>query len=129
MSKDRRSRNTSSSRTEFARRKFCWLEQVAADNDLAAQAPPAMRVAVRLASHLNEETFLAYPGYRTIANDLGLKKHETVIGAISALEARGHLVVAEKGRSGRGKSNKYRPIIKDEEKVRCDGPFKPEKVP
>jgi hypothetical protein len=92
---------------DFTKRKFDWLDQVARDRDLSAEA---FRLAYILASkHLNRRTGDAWPGQATLAETLGLASPRSIKHLIDQLAERGHLRVTV-GR-GRGHSNRYAPVM------------------
>jgi len=91
----------------FPRAKFLWLDQVSAD---PALTPLAFRLAYVLANLVNEREGYAWPSVARLAakcrvTENGVKK------VIRRLSERGHLAV-EFG-SGRGKTNRYRWIVKE----------------
>jgi hypothetical protein len=95
---------------DFVRRKFAWLDQVAADFDVSAAA---FRLAYRIASeHLNSETFEAFPSQSTLAALVGIGSAKGVRYLVDQLVAGGHLTVI--AAHGRGRMNTYRPVIKSE---------------
>jgi biotin operon repressor len=85
----------------FARDRAIWLDRVAADLSVPAQA---FRAAYVLADYFNRETGEAWPSQPTLCNRLGITR-SSLKRAIEALEARGHLAV-ERGRDG----NRYRAV-------------------
>jgi hypothetical protein len=96
---------------QFTAKVFRWLHQVNADAKLAASCT---KVAVRLSPDFNEEKGgMAWPSCKTMADDIG-KSEGTVINAIRAMQARGHLRV-EWGQQGRGHSNHYWMIEKGQQ--------------
>lgn len=95
---------------DFVRRKFAWLDQVAADFSVSAAA---FRLAYRMASeHLNSETFEAFPSQSTLAALAGISSAKGVRYLVDQLVAGGHLTVI--AAHGRGRMNTYRPILKSE---------------
>jgi helix-turn-helix protein len=92
-------------RTDHARNVFAWLNQLLGDRDLTGFA-----VAFCIAQHVNHNTGEGYPSAKRIATKTGLSE-STVLAAIDRLELRGHLAI-ERGKQGRGHSNRYRMLIK-----------------
>ncbi len=95
--------------SSFAREKFVWLDQVRSDPELT---PLAFMLAYVLADLVNEREGCAWPGIVQLAAQC----HVTGKGAkkvIRSLVVRGHLCV-EAG-VGRGRTNRYRWIIKVED--------------
>jgi hypothetical protein len=87
----------------FTAKVFRWLHQVNEDVKLAASCT---KVAVRLSPDFNEEQGgMAWSACKTMADDICTSK-ATVINAVRAMQARGHLRV-EWGKPGRGHSNHY----------------------
>jgi hypothetical protein len=96
----------------FTKRRFMWLDQIAADSELTASA---VRVAMFIGMrYLNSETGLAFPSYKRLAVDLG-SREKVAIAAVALLKGRGHLVVALQGRRGRGSPNHYAIVLKPRE--------------
>jgi len=96
---------------QFTAKVFRWLHQVNADAKLPASAA---KVAIRLSPDFNEEKGgMAWSACKTMADDIG-KSESTVISAVRALHARGHLQV-EWGQQGRGHSNRYWMIEKGQQ--------------
>ena len=95
----------------FTAQVFRWLYQVNEDHRLPASAA---KVAIYLAPKFNEdEGGAAWPSCKTIADAIG-RSEGTVINAVHALGDRGHLRV-EWGKQGRGHSNRYWMIGKDQQ--------------
>ncbi len=99
----------------FARDKFVWLNQVRADSGLT---PLAFMLAYVLADLINEREGYAWPSIAHLAaechvTEKGIKK------IIRSLVERGHLHV-EAG-AGRGRTNRYRWMIKPEDARRAGG--------
>jgi hypothetical protein len=92
---------------DFTRRKFEWLDQVAADRSLS---PLAFHVAYLLSGYLNRATGEAFPSQETLAKRLGC----TVRGVrklVGQLVDGDHVEVLES--HGRGRMNIYRTIMKN----------------
>jgi hypothetical protein len=101
--------------SSFTREKFLWLNQVRADPELT---PLAFMLAYVLSDLVNEREGCAWPGIAHLAaechvTEKGIKK------IIRSLVQRGHLSV-EVG-VGRGRTNRYRWIIKQEDARCVDG--------
>jgi Helix-turn-helix domain len=95
----------------FTAQVFRWLYQVNGDHGLPASAA---KVAIYLAPHFNEaEGGMAWPSCKTISDAIG-KSEATVINVIRWLGDRGHLRI-EWGKQGRGHSNRYWMIEKDQQ--------------
>jgi hypothetical protein len=86
-----------------------WLEQVAADPDIAGST---CKLAIFIACRfLSRKTKTAWPSQPALAQLLGLRTREGVRYCVGQLVAGGHLTVAVS--HGRGVSNRYRIILKD----------------
>jgi len=101
-------------RSSFAREKFLWLDQVRADPELT---PLAFMLAYVIAGLVNEDKGYAWPSVARLAaecrvTEAGVKK------VIRRLVEREHLRV-EFG-VGRGKTNRYRWILKDAVSANAD---------
>jgi hypothetical protein len=101
-------------RNSFAREKFVWLDQVRADPELT---PLAFMLAYVLANLVNEREGHAWPSIARLAAECRVSE-TSVKQVIRRLVARGHLSV-ELG-IGRGKTNRYRWIIKSDDVRRAE---------
>jgi hypothetical protein len=91
--------------SDFARRRFEWLDQVLADREIT---PAGFQVAYAISSHVNRDSGSAFPSQETLASKIGI----TVRGVrnlTDALAVRGHLQITES--RGRGHSIRYKPIV------------------
>lgn len=109
---------------DYYRRRFEWLEQIAADRELTPSArEAALTLAVR---YFNRDRFqeaghlVAWPAYATLARDIGRSVRAT-IAAVGDLIERGHLAAPSSTRGGRGVSNEYRALIKSEASFTVSG--------
>lgn len=93
--------------SDFTRRIFVWLSQVAGDGGLPATSA---RLAITLSRYMNRGTGDAWPSIRTLANDLGIAEN-SVRNVIKAMVSAGHMAV-EAG--GGNCSNRYRMVIKSD---------------
>jgi Helix-turn-helix domain len=93
---------------QFTRRKLDWLDQVHADRRVSDLA---FRLAYAIGGYLNRNSGDAFPSQGTLARVIG-RESRTVRNAAKELVACGHLAVTEG--QGRGKTNLYRPILKDD---------------
>jgi hypothetical protein len=99
---------------EFLRYRDTWMQQVICDR--GANASHCVGVMVGL-QYLNRSTYLAWPGVKRIAADLGLSERQ-VKRAFAQLVKRGHLVVATRGGGrleggrGKGRANVFKPVVK-----------------
>jgi hypothetical protein len=97
--------------TKFTAKVFRWLHQVNADKKLPASVA---KVAIRMSPDFNEDKGgMAWSACKTMGDDIGISEH-TVIRAVRALEARGHLRI-KWGKQGRGHSNNYWMIEKGQQ--------------
>lgn len=99
---------------QFHRDKFLWLEQVHSDAELT---PLAFMLAYALANLVNEREGFAWPSIAHLAakcrvTENGIKK------VIRRLTERGHLSVEFE--TGRGRTNRYRWIVKEARAVTAD---------
>jgi hypothetical protein len=92
---------------DFTRRRFQWLDQVAADPAVTAAG---FVLAYRIAKHLNRGTGDAWPSQATLAAEARMTVRG-VRGLSDQLEAGGHLSVVAS--QGRGHSCRYRPVLRD----------------
>jgi hypothetical protein len=92
--------------SDFARRRFEWLDQLVADREVTAAA---FALGYVVSAHINRETGEAYPTQETLAGKVGLSVR-SVRSLTDLLAARGHLQITES--RGRGHSIRYRPIVK-----------------
>jgi hypothetical protein len=93
---------------DFTRQKFVWLDQVANDPLVSAQAFRAgYFIACRF---LNRGTGDAFPSQDTLARLIGLTTSKGVRYLIDQLVAGGHLDVT--AAHGRGQTNRYRLLVK-----------------
>lgn len=114
---------------DYYRRRFDWLEQIAADRRLKPSAREAAEVlAVR---YFNRERFqqtghlVAWPGYQRLAQDIGRSMRGT-IAAVGDLIERKHLAVPPSTLGGRGRANELHALIKGEASVTVSAPLKGE---
>lgn len=94
-------------RSNHTRDLHAWLHQVALDRNLPHTA---FKVAYIIGEHVNRESGEAWPSTERIAQGCALKQ-STVVGLVRRLEAAGHLAI-DPGQAGRGKSHRYRMILK-----------------
>ncbi len=99
---------------QFNRDKFLWLEHVHSDAELT---PLAFMLAYALANLVNEREGFAWPSIAHLAakcrvTENGIKK------VIRRLTERGHLSVEFE--TGRGRTNRYRWIVKEARAVTAD---------
>ena len=87
--------------------RLAWHAQVCQDLELSHVA---VRVAVHIGAHFNNNTGSTFISYERIAKDLGLSR-ATVAVAIKKLRQRGHMDVRTRG-GGRGLANVYGMILK-----------------
>jgi hypothetical protein len=92
--------------SDFARRRFEWLDQVCADRGVRAAV---FQLAYAISGFVNRETGDAWPSQETLAKHLGLSVRG-VRKLTDVLGGRGHLEITES--RGRGHSTRYRPILK-----------------
>src|ERR1700674_3876739 len=93
---------------DFTKRRFRWLDQVAADPAVTATG---FVLAYRIAKFFNRETGDAWPAQPTLAAAMRMDTR-SVRRLCDQLEAAGHLqVIASRGR---GHSCRYRPILHEE---------------
>jgi hypothetical protein len=93
---------------DFTRQKFAWLDQIASDPSVSAQAFRAgYFIACRF---LNRGTGDAFPSQDTLARLIGLTTSKGVRYLIDQLVDGGHLGVT--AAHGRGRTNRYRLIVK-----------------
>jgi hypothetical protein len=93
---------------DFTRQKFAWLDQIATDPSVSAQAFRAgYFIACRF---LNRGTGDAFPSQDTLARLIGLTTSKGVRYLIDQLVDGGHLGVT--AAHGRGRTNRYRLILK-----------------
>ncbi len=92
---------------EFTRRVFGYIKQMNRDKELPSAA---VRVALVIADHWNEESGEAHPSLQTIALESGLGEG-TVRRMLPALVERGYLAV-QVGSRGSGHPNRYWPLDK-----------------
>jgi hypothetical protein len=97
-----------------------WLDQVRRDRELSGNA---FNVAYEIAIHVNRKTREAWPSQPTITANTAVSE-SAVKRMIGKLCAHGHLQV--KSGRGRGRSSRYRLVIKAE-KGSEENPFKGEK--
>lgn len=115
---------------DFTRRKFAWLDQVAADAKLT---PSAFLLAWHIASHLNRAKGFAYPSQERLAGLMRMSNR--MVRVLSGqLEAREHINTVP---SKRGVNTEYRimlqsaavaPDVADDEPA-IEHPTKPAKPP
>jgi hypothetical protein len=91
------------------RRTFLWLYRI---NHNSKYSRSALAVAIELTAYVNRTTLDAYPGAKTIGDNIHLSER-SVLRAVRELEAGGDLRV-EWGSQGRGHPNHYFPILPDE---------------
>lgn len=102
-----------------------FLVQVASNPKLSASAK-SVAIVIAL-SHSNWKLFhkgeqwIAWPSIRTLVKSTGCKKRDTIIAAIRQLEEHGHLDVLRPETEGWGHNNKYRWVIKNDEKGPVEG--------
>jgi hypothetical protein len=95
---------------DFTRRKFAWLDQVAADLSIS---PTAFRLAFILASRfLNRGTGDGWPSQETLGQLVGITPRG-IRKLVDQLISRGHLAVIRG--HGPGNSSRYRPILKQQD--------------
>jgi hypothetical protein len=106
-------RNTETDDDKRGRRTFLWLYRI---NRNSKYLKIDLAVAAEITAHVNKTTHAAYPGAKTIANNIHASVR-SVLRSIRRLEAGGDLRV-EWGAQGRGHPNHYYPIlpILDDEK-------------
>src|SRR5262245_37094914 len=103
-----RKRKTRNSNTDFARQKFCWIEQVARDDHSLPSLATA--TAVELLHHFNHRRGgAAWPLQATLAKALGVRR-EKINRALNALVERKHLTSTRRGREH---PNHYKMVIHD----------------
>ena len=90
---------------DFNRRMFLWMDEVAANRDLA---PAALRVAWVLRSvWINKNRGDAFPAIETVSAALGVSGN-SVRTALQSLVAHGHLAINFQSSGGRGRPSVYR---------------------
>lgn len=99
--------NPKNKTNERARHKFRWLNQIARDPSVS---DATFRLAFLLSNFFSREDGTAWPSQETLARLLG-KSIRAVRTASDALAVFGYLAI-EVSR-GRGRSNRYRPILKN----------------
>jgi hypothetical protein len=100
-----------------------WCKQIARDPTLSANA---VSVGIIIAlEYLNSESWVAFPSYATLANEIG-SKEDTAIAAVKALIGAGHLAIVVPGQKGRGKPNHYALVPKPKKTPKPAGVFQPE---
>jgi hypothetical protein len=95
--------------SDFARRRFDWLDQIVADREITAAG---FQLAYVISAHINRATGEAFPSQETLADKINI----TVRGVrnlTDQLAERGHLQVAES--RGRGHSIRYRMVVKKQQ--------------
>ncbi|MBM3578984.1 MAG: hypothetical protein FJX40_15380 [Alphaproteobacteria bacterium] len=90
---------------EFARLKFDWIECVASDAEMPANAS---RLAIMICMHLNRRTGSSRVGLDLLAMELGMSKRG-IQKLVEALERHGHIEIS-RGGGGRAVSE-YRPKL------------------
>jgi hypothetical protein len=95
---------------QFTAKTFTWLRQI---NRGRGYLAIDLKVALELTTYFNEDR--AYPGYKTIADAIGLSER-TVIRSIERMRGHGNLYVIP-GKPGRGHPNQYWMIVKDDKKT------------
>jgi len=94
---------------KYTANRFRWLDQIGADPDLTLLC---FRVGYAITTHMNRSSGDAWPGQDRLAAACHTTDR-SIRDALTRMKNGGHL--EQTGRGGRGKSSRYKPILKDAE--------------